>query len=409
MKTKTVRGATLLLTICVILASVPLAEANLWTVVAWAGRYLLGKGVDAIWDTASGKPDVRELDSRLQAIENALSDSDARMAATIRGLRDRVHSGTTKEEYYEMAVEALTDLSRRVTKLEGRVTLNEAAIRDLNARMERVERRFGISAEPTYRTSEGRLRAVKNALDQVKVELLEVEVKLLLRNDQHARVVAKVTEVLEGLDKWDLSILEDADMLENIDWDKARLVGMTYELRGKAYSDLGIYDMAISDYTRAIRLISTKEDIARLYFSRGAQHEQKGAHEAAESDYRRAAELFPGKDIPGQNLDPIIDRSRSTRVSAKCGEVFVVNNTNETVRFRLRYYIDSAGQEVKDDGTWSFDPEERGYLVKGDGRRIVAARCHYTLITTRGELDYRCACIDDDGNLYLSIDQEDLP
>jgi len=64
-----------------------------------------------------------------------------------------------------------------------------------------------------------------------------------------------------------------------------------YLNRGIAYSEKGLHDLAIKDYTRAIEL---RPDDTRAYHNRGLAHSEKDLYDLAIKDYTRAIKLKPG-------------------------------------------------------------------------------------------------------------------
>ena len=83
----------------------------------WFEGYLLGKAADGIWDSVTGKPDVRELQERLDAFQADLARTDSRCADEIKRLRLKIDRNTTEEQYRELAI----GTARRLEKLELRV------------------------------------------------------------------------------------------------------------------------------------------------------------------------------------------------------------------------------------------------------------------------------------------------
>jgi tetratricopeptide (TPR) repeat protein len=65
----------------------------------------------------------------------------------------------------------------------------------------------------------------------------------------------------------------------------------TYNNRGIAYSKKGRYNLAISDFTRALSL---NHDGARAYYNRGITYALMGRADLALSDFNSAATLKPG-------------------------------------------------------------------------------------------------------------------
>jgi tetratricopeptide (TPR) repeat protein len=62
-----------------------------------------------------------------------------------------------------------------------------------------------------------------------------------------------------------------------------------YNNRGVSYNDMGEYAKAETDYTRAIEL---DPDFAGAYANRGLNYNDVGEHEAALADFERAADLM---------------------------------------------------------------------------------------------------------------------
>jgi hypothetical protein len=86
------------------------------------GSYLLGKVVDGIWDSATGKPDVAELQERIKRLESSLGGPSPSLDA----LRGAIHDEMTLDEYKRLVSTALPGVAnilsnheRRLQALEG--------------------------------------------------------------------------------------------------------------------------------------------------------------------------------------------------------------------------------------------------------------------------------------------------
>ncbi|GHU59519.1 hypothetical protein FACS1894133_6470 [Clostridia bacterium] len=79
---------------------------------------------------------------------------------------------------------------------------------------------------------------------------------------------------------------------------------MAYNSRGFAYRNLGEYDKAIADYTKAIEL---KPDYARAYFNRGYAFDDKGEYDKAIADYTKAIEFKPDYAVAYYNRGCVFD------------------------------------------------------------------------------------------------------
>ena len=76
-------------------------------------------------------------------------------------------------------------------------------------------------------------------------------------------------------------------------------IGIAYTNRGLAYAGKGQYDLAIDDYTKAIRATPKYE---KAYYNRGNAYYAKGKYSQAIDDYTRAIELNPKNPYPYYNL-----------------------------------------------------------------------------------------------------------
>ena len=81
----------------------------------FATSYLLGKAADAVWDSATGKPDIRELEARLERLEKLLGGA----SAPISQLRANLGPSTTAESYRRSANGALAALEKSVKDQPG--------------------------------------------------------------------------------------------------------------------------------------------------------------------------------------------------------------------------------------------------------------------------------------------------
>lgn len=79
-----------------------------------------------------------------------------------------------------------------------------------------------------------------------------------------------------------------------------------YNGRGRTWFDLGNYESAIADFTRAIEL---DPDNAMLYNNRSAAWEKKGDHQRALADLDEAHRHEPGHDLVEHNRSRLQNRS----------------------------------------------------------------------------------------------------
>ena len=75
-------------------------------------------------------------------------------------------------------------------------------------------------------------------------------------------------------------------------------LALIYKNRGEAYRKKGLYDRAIADYDKAIKLTPK---YAYAYYTRGNAHRNKGDYERAIADYDTAIKLKPKLTIAYNN------------------------------------------------------------------------------------------------------------
>lgn len=107
---------------------------------AFAADYLLGKGIDEIWDEVTNKPDVRELDQRISVVEDELRRLDPQLGDAVSALRKDVYKEMSLENYKARASKTVEHINYRLTKLEKRVLNNEETIARLESRIENLEK-----------------------------------------------------------------------------------------------------------------------------------------------------------------------------------------------------------------------------------------------------------------------------
>jgi len=103
--------------------------------------------------------------------------------------------------------------------------------------------------------------------------------------------IRKYPELYRKLRDFGMHNLDEFLMLNNtFDLDDDEMDAHQLCLRGFIRSNKGMFDDAISDFTRAIRL---KPDVANIYYNRALVFEMKGDKAAAMDDYCEAIQLDP--------------------------------------------------------------------------------------------------------------------
>ena len=119
---------------------VPAVAPAVTLVRKWGADFMLGKLADGIWDVATGKPDVRELDRRLARIEEDYASRPAAVSQ-VQSLRTSIHPDMTLEAYLSLARSCQQQLDR-IEKLEVQA-------RDHENRIENLETRPSPSSAPS--------------------------------------------------------------------------------------------------------------------------------------------------------------------------------------------------------------------------------------------------------------------
>ena len=118
----------------------------------------------------------------------------------------------------------------------------------------------------------------------------------------------------------------------------------TYFLRGNACYDLGLYDLAIANYNKAIQL---KPDYDHIYNNRGLAKIWGGQHFAAISDFDKAIQLKPdyadayynrgfAKDHLGQYTAAISDYDKAIQLESNAADAYV---NRGVAKHKLRQYL----------------------------------------------------------------------
>jgi tetratricopeptide (TPR) repeat protein len=96
-------------------------------------------------------------------------------------------------------------------------------------------------------------------------------------------------------------------------------IGIAYTNRGLAYAGKGQYDLAIDDYSSAVRANPKYE---RAYFNRGNAYYAKEKYGEAADDYNKSIELKPGNPYPYYNLACIYSMRACTMLKKSVGNGF---------------------------------------------------------------------------------------
>lgn len=107
-----------------------LVKAGQWTVSAIAS-YLFGKGIDSVWDTTTGKPNIRELDRKLQHLENQLA-KQSQLQQQIRSLRQELaDQKLTQESYAKTVLKHLNIITNKINENKKAIFKNQTNIQTL--------------------------------------------------------------------------------------------------------------------------------------------------------------------------------------------------------------------------------------------------------------------------------------
>jgi tetratricopeptide (TPR) repeat protein len=124
----------------------------------------------------------------------------------------------------------------------------------------------------------------------------------------------------DGSYSWDQQINGCAAAIQSGQWEGKNLAAVYYH-RAIAYYEKEIYDLAISDYSQAIRL---DPNYTTIYFKRGLAYYKKRDYDHAVRDYSETIRLDP-KDVFA-----LYNRGRAYQ--AKQDYDHAVRDYNETIR-----------------------------------------------------------------------------
>lgn len=148
-----------------------------------------------------------------------------------------------------------------------------------------------------------------------------------------------------------------------------------YSNEGVAYERKGQYDLAISNYNKAIEIDPT---IALFYFNRGVAYGAKGQYDLAIADYTKAIEIDPkhalsydnrgiAYSVKGQYDEAIFDHSMAIEINPRLAEAY--NNRGVSYYFKKEY--DKAWEDVHKAQSFGFQghPKFIEALRKDSGRQ----------------------------------------
>jgi hypothetical protein len=174
--------------------------------VKLTAEFLAGKAIEGIWDSATGKPDVRELDRRLKELEEKAAMRDE-MREAIRKLRGDLKERVTRDEFRKMTDHLLSEL----VQIKSRIDDVEERLEKLEVQQEDLEKRTTNAGKTDYFVTRG-------------------------------QGFAKDRKPYWAVANYDLAVrLNPASA--------AAFLG-----RGRVYHDMGAHDVGIIDCTEAIRL-----------------------------------------------------------------------------------------------------------------------------------------------------------
>jgi uncharacterized protein YecT (DUF1311 family) len=94
------------------------------------GQYLLTKASDYIWDKATGRPDLVELDRRLKELQDTLDRTHPNLVAPIQDLRQNITPNTSQEDFQRMVQKVDSDLRQKIVDFEQRLANLEKDIQN---------------------------------------------------------------------------------------------------------------------------------------------------------------------------------------------------------------------------------------------------------------------------------------
>ncbi len=135
--------------------------------------YLLGKGVDEIWDPLTGKPNQRKLEERLNILEKNVGTREE-TRQLIDQLREKINDKVSKAEFEKMAHKLMKDLAQtqsRLDEIEERLEKLEVENQDLRNGTKNAEKAdYFISRGQDFQKEKKLNRAIANFNLAVRIE-----------------------------------------------------------------------------------------------------------------------------------------------------------------------------------------------------------------------------------------------
>jgi Tfp pilus assembly protein PilF len=216
-------------------------------VVQWTSNFLLNKlVVDGVWDAATGKPDLSQLERQLRELEaNAALRSEVQ--AEVRKLREGLNDRVTREEFGRMVkqtADQIGSILKRLDDLEEKTERLDVEISDLRQGTKNAkDAQFFLKQGRQYEEKKDRFKAV--ACYNIAINL----------QPSDANLYCARSRFYVGLGALGVGMIDAA---EAIRLDPKHAVAYTY--RGRGYLQENDLDRALTDFTEALRLNSKDAD-----------------------------------------------------------------------------------------------------------------------------------------------------
>jgi len=108
----------------------------------FVGTYLIGKELDrVIWDPITGKPDVKDLERKIKAVEDAVSRINPGLAVPFINLRIQITPDTSQQLFQRTLDQTMQEFDRKIRELEVREGITDQALMNLVERVKKLEER----------------------------------------------------------------------------------------------------------------------------------------------------------------------------------------------------------------------------------------------------------------------------
>jgi len=130
------KNAALYIIFALFFSNQALSKSFIDGAVGFIGQYLLSKAIDEVWDKATGKPDVVQLQSKVKALEEGI---EPKYKPRIENFRQGLDRDISYDHYKNNVYELLAKLSKDVSEHDSRIKNLEQDVSEIKKKLNQEE------------------------------------------------------------------------------------------------------------------------------------------------------------------------------------------------------------------------------------------------------------------------------